>query len=214
MNKTLTELICIIDRSGSMEHVKQEAIAGINTFLEDQKAVPGDATLTLVRFDTEYEIIHNATPIAQVPPLDETTYQPRGMTALYDAIGRTIDDVGRRLSKTPEADRPAHVIVAILTDGLENASSDYTSDRVRQMIEHQQSVYGWDVIYLGANQDAFAESRKIGIVAQNTRQWQATSDGTLQVACNLSSMISERRSRSAPPSRKKRNRKTPHTQTT
>ena len=103
MREELTEIVCIIDRSGSMAQVQDEAISGFNSFLEDQTAVPGEAALTLVRFDTEYEVVHNGTPIGQVPMLDESSFQPRGMTALHDAIGRTIDDVGGRLSKTPEA---------------------------------------------------------------------------------------------------------------
>ena len=210
MNQYLTEIICILDRSGSMKRVREEAISGINGFLEDQRAVPGNAILTMVRFDTEYEVIHNGTPIHQVPMLDETTYRPRGMTALYDAIGRTIDDVGHRLSKTPENDRPAHVIVAILTDGYENASSDYDAHRVREMIHHQQLKYDWDFIYLGANQNAFAESGKIGIRAQNTRQWESTSQGTTDVMREMSLTVRALRNTAMPSSPTKPGRKPRH----
>lgn len=199
MREELTEIVCIIDRSGSMSSVRDEAISGFNSFLEDQVAVPGEAALTLVRFDTEYEIVHNGTPITQVPMLDENSFEPRGMTALYDAIGRTIDDVGGRLSKTPEGERPAHVIVAILTDGLENASSDYTSKRVRSMIEHQQSTYGWDFVYLGANQNAFAESQRMGINRESTRQWDSTREGTVFALKEMSSTVLAMRRHNVPP---------------
>jgi hypothetical protein len=199
MQEELTEIVCIIDRSGSMAQVKDEAISGFNSFLEDQVAVPGEAALTLVRFDTEYEIMHNGTPITQVPMLDENSFEPRGMTALYDAIGRTIDDVGGRLSKTPEAQWPAHVIVAILTDGLENASSDYTCNRIRTMIEHQQSTYNWDFVYLGANQNAFAESRRMGLNKESTRQWESTREGTVSALREMNSTVLMSRQLHIPP---------------
>lgn len=193
MNETLTELICIIDRSGSMSRIRNQAIAGINGFLQEQAAVPGDARMTMVQFDNVYEPLHAGTPLAQVPLLNTSTYAPRGSTALLDAIGRTIDDVGRRLSKTPEPERPAHVLVAILTDGYENASTDYTGSQIRQMIEHQQTKYDWDFIYLGANQDAFAEGGAIGIKAFDTAQWDSTPQGTFAALHNMSAMVTERR---------------------
>jgi uncharacterized protein YegL len=206
MREELTEIVCIIDRSGSMAKVRDEAISGFNSFLEDQAAVPVEAALTLVRFDTEYEVMHNGTPIAQVPLLDETSFVPRGMTALYDAIGRTIDDVGGRLSKTPETERPAHVIVAILTDGHENSSSDYTSERVRGLIEHQQAAYDWDFVYLGANQNAFAESRKLGLAKESTRQWDSTSEGTMYALREMSTTVSAMRQPATPPDQPTRRR--------
>lgn len=202
METETTEIVCIIDRSGSMKPIQDEAISGINCFLEDQAAVPGNALLTLVRFDNEYEIVHDGVPIAEVPKLDERSFRPRGMTALYDAIGRTVDDVGRRISRTPRKERPGHVIVAILTDGLENASSDYTSHRVREMIEHQQSVYSWDFVYLGANQDAFSESRKLGLAKESTRQWDSTSEGTMYALREMSSTVSTMRQPVAPTRRR------------
>lgn len=141
MDHSLTEIICVIDRSGSMGAIRSDAIGGFNTFLRDQQQESGTARMTLVLFDHEYEIRYDAVPLQEVEPLDTTTYVPRGTTALLDAVGRTIDDVGKRLADTDESERPAQVIIAILTDGLENASSDYSWERVSKMIEHQREKY-------------------------------------------------------------------------
>jgi uncharacterized protein YegL len=121
MKENLTELVFILDRSGSMGTMAKEAIGGFNAFLEEQKKLPGEAKLTLALFDHQYSLVCNGKDIKDVEPLDDKTYVPRGTTALLDAIGRTIDDVGSRLSATTEAERPSKILVAILTDGQENA---------------------------------------------------------------------------------------------
>jgi uncharacterized protein YegL len=177
MDKQLTEIACVIDRSGSMESLCKEAIGGFNTFLDQQKAFPGKAKLTLVLFDHEYLVPCDHVDIQNVRPLDESTYEPRGTTAMLDAIGRTIDDVGRRLATTPEAERPGKVIVTILTDGIENASKDYTQAKVSKMIAHQQEKYGWQFLFLAANQDAIANARDLSIGAQDAVNFDATGDG-------------------------------------
>jgi len=163
MKENLTELVFILDRSGSMHSMANEAVGGFNSFLEEQKKCPGDAKLTLVLFDHEYQLVHNGKNIQEIEPLCTRTYAPRGTTALIDAVGRTIDDVGKRLSETPERDRPSKILVAILTDGLENASRDYDKKRIREMISHQQNKYSWKFVFLASNQDAFSEATKIGI---------------------------------------------------
>ena len=133
--KDFNEIICILDRSGSMASVATDAIGGFNQFLKDQKELPGEASLTVVLFDNKYELLHENTPINDVPDLNFKTYVPRGMTALLDAIGKTIDETGKRLKNTPEDQRPEKVIVSILTDGFENASCKYDKSKIKEMIE-------------------------------------------------------------------------------
>jgi uncharacterized protein YegL len=168
MKDNLTELVFILDRSGSMASMSHEAIGGFNAFLEAQKKVPGDAKLSLVLFDHEYTMVHNGKDIKTVEPLDDKTYTPRGTTALLDAIGRTVDDVGKRLHDTLEEDRPSKVLVAILTDGLENASHEYEKTKINSMISHQTDKYSWQFLFLAANQDAIAEGLSLGIQANNS----------------------------------------------
>jgi uncharacterized protein YegL len=163
MKENLTELIFILDRSGSMGTMMKEAIGGFNSFLEEQKKLPGEAKLTLALFDNHYDLMCNGKDIKCVEPLDERTYVPRGTTALLDAIGRTVDDVGRRLNDTPENERPSKVLVAILTDGLENASRDYSRNKINDIITHQRGKYSWEFLFLAANQDAIDAGTKIGI---------------------------------------------------
>lgn len=153
----------VLDRSGSMRSIRDATIEGFNEFLAAQKAVPGEAALTLAQFDHEYDIVHDAAPLANVEPLNTTTYVPRGSTALLDAIGRTIDGLGKRLAAMPEHNRPSRIIVAIMTDGLENASQTFTRARIFEMITHQRERYSWQFMFLGADQDAIAIGRDYGI---------------------------------------------------
>jgi hypothetical protein len=150
-----------------MNAMKEEAIGGINAFLESQQKLPGEARLTLVLFDHEYIVAHDGVPIKDVPPLDNHSYVPRGTTALLDAIGRTINTIGERLDRTPEPDRPGKVIVAILTDGLENASQEFKRKEIFKMIKHQREVYSWEFVFLGAKQDAISTGAKMGIPIAN-----------------------------------------------
>ncbi|MEM9996193.1 MAG: hypothetical protein AAF809_00710 [Bacteroidota bacterium] len=196
MNHALTELVCILDRSGSMESIRADAIGGFNAFLGEQKKLNGEARLTLVLFDHEYDRRLDAAPLAEVEPLTEATFVPRGNTALLDAVGRTIDDVGARLARTPEAERPGSILVCILTDGMENASSDYTRDRVKSMIEHQQEKYGWEFQFLAANQDAFAEASRIGIARPNAMPFAADAAGTKAAFAQVSARATKARKRS------------------
>lgn len=195
MNSNLAEIICIIDRSGSMEAIRTDAIGGFNSFLDRQKKEPGEAKLTLILFDHEYDVVYHHVEIKQVPPLTAVTYVPRGTTALLDAVGRTIDDVGKRLHAMPEHDRPGKVIVAILTDGMENASRDYTLERVSEMIRHQREKYAWEFLFLAANQDAITTAASMSIPALNAVTFVASSAGTAKAFDNLDSMVAERRKR-------------------
>lgn len=193
MNDELVEMVCIVDRSGSMDAISSDAIGGFNSFIEGQKQQPGQARFTLVLFDHEYLVVHESEDIARVPPLDATTYVPRGTTALLDAIGRTIDDVGKRLHDTPEPERPGTVIIAILTDGMENASKDYTQNRIAAMIKHQQEKYDWQFLFLAANQDAIATAGSLSIDAQDAQAYQATPEGIRDVYAELGQAVNARR---------------------
>jgi uncharacterized protein YegL len=178
MNNQLTEIAFVLDRSGSMQSVAPAAVTGFNDFLRDQLAARGQARLTLVLFDDVQEVPVDNLPLAEVLPLNSDTYVPRGTTALLDAIGETIDRLGRRLEQTPEADRPGKVIVPILTDGLENASSRFTWAQVAAKIKHQTEVYRWDFLFLGANQDAIATAANLHIAAANAATFCADEAGT------------------------------------
>lgn len=176
MNTNLTEVIFILDRSGSMAHLTEDTIGGFNSFILKQMEEPGELKLTTILFDDKYEVLHNGLNVKDVAMLTKSDYWARGMTALLDAVGRTIDDVGMRLDKTPEDQRPGKVLVVITTDGLENASRKYSVDAVRQLIELQTNVYKWQFIFLGANIDAVATAKGLGI--NTSANYTATSSGT------------------------------------
>ncbi|MCH7227419.1 hypothetical protein [Haloferula sp. A504] len=163
MNPNLTEIAYVLDRSGSMQPLTEAAITGFNDFLQQQLDEPGDANLSLMLFDNEFLTPHIRTPLQDVRGLDAGSYVPRGCTALLDAIGLTIDELGKRLAAEPEERRPGKVIVAIYTDGYENASTCYTLEKINQMITHQRKHYDWDFMFLAANQDAIATAAQMGI---------------------------------------------------
>jgi hypothetical protein len=163
MNKNLTEIAYILDRSGSMQAMVEPAIAGFNQFLREQIEAPGNARLTLVLFDNEYLVPCDGLPIEEVVELDTTTYVPRGSTALLDAIGRTINELGARLAAIPESARPGQVIIAIFTDGYENASRQFDLHKINDLITHQRENYNWQFLFLAANQDAIATAAQMGI---------------------------------------------------
>lgn len=164
----LADITLVIDRSGSMSAIREEAESGINAFLREQAAERGRANLTLVQFDTEYEFIHRGVPIGDVPPY---TLEPRGMTALLDAVGRAINEVGSRLAALPEEARPGLVVFAIITDGHENSSREFTKSKIREMIAHQRGVYDWQFVFLGADDAAFDEAAALGIDAAAAAQY-------------------------------------------
>ncbi len=177
MNPNDTRIAIVLDRSGSMESVRAATIAGFNEFVEGQKAAPGTATLILNQFDDVFETVFDC-PLQSVPPLTPETFQPRGTTALLDAMGRTIDELGAKLAALPDQDRPGKVIVVIVTDGQENASLQYSTQQVNQKITHQREKYGWDFIFLGANQDAITSAAQFGIQSNAALTYAATPAGT------------------------------------
>jgi len=162
MRSDLTDITLVVDRSGSMEQVREDAEGGVNSFIAQQAKEPGEALLTLVQFDTEYEFLHKGIPVSQAPKYELV---PRGMTALLDAVGRAINETGERLSKMDEQDRPGLVVFVVMTDGLENSSKEFSKATIKEMIERQQDKYNWHFTFLGANQDAFAEAGSMGIHA-------------------------------------------------
>jgi hypothetical protein len=165
MISDLTDITLVVDRSGSMEQIRQDAEGGVNSFIAQQAKEPGEALLTLVQFDTEYDFIHKGVPILQVPKYELI---PRGRTALLDAVGRAINETGERLAKMDELDRPGLVVFVVMTDGLENSSVEFSKAKIKEMIERQQERYNWHFTFLGANQDAFAEAGRMGMQAAGT----------------------------------------------
>ncbi|MDG1875568.1 MAG: VWA domain-containing protein [Mariniblastus sp.] len=162
MNKDLADITLVVDRSGSMQEIRSDAEGGINSFIEQQAQAEGQALITLVQFDTEYEFVHRAIVANDIP---KYSLVPRGGTALLDAVGRAINETGARLAAMQEQDRPGLVAFVIATDGLENASCEFSRAQIKTMIEEQQSKYNWQFTFLGADQDAFAEARAMGMAA-------------------------------------------------
>lgn len=160
MRTDLTDITFVVDRSGSMQSIREDAEGGVNSFIREQQEQPGEANLTLVQFDTRYDFVFRGIPIQTAHPY---VLKPRGSTALLDAVGRAIIETGDRLRAMDESQRPGLVVFVIVTDGQENSSREFSREKIREMIEHQQNVYNWKFTFLAANQDAFAEGRQLGI---------------------------------------------------
>ena len=190
MKKGLTELVFIIDRSGSMSGLEEDTIGGFNAMLQEQQEVDGEAVVTTVLFDDRYELLHDRISIQAVAPLTRKDYTVRGGTALLDAIGRTIHKI-RKVQRTVREDfRAEKVLFIIITDGQENASRHYTVDMIKERIEHQRQKYGWEFIFFGANMDAIAEAGKIGIAADRARNYSADAFGTQSAYTAMSAISS------------------------
>jgi uncharacterized protein YegL len=177
MQTDLTDIAILLDSSGSMQSIRDDTIGGFNLFLEEQKKQPGQAVLTLVTFNTDYNRIHSAVPLEDVKPLTTETYWPQKNTALLDALGRLINETGERLKNTPEDRRPFKVIFVVITDGQENSSHEFNRKRVSEMVTHQHDVYKWEFVFLGSNQDSFAEAGTLGVKMVNTVNYAATGAG-------------------------------------
>lgn len=189
-----TEILVVMDKSGSMEPRQADAIGGFNQFLADQQKEPGEANLTLVLFDTTYNIPFSGKPIKDVPPMTRDTYRPGGGTALNDALARAIIETGKRLSDIPEANRPQKVICIIITDGEENSSREHTKEQVQEMVKHQEEKYDWVFIYLGANVDAFHAGHLLGIKGGMSVNFSSNSIGTRSAYAASSSAVKHYRS--------------------
>jgi uncharacterized protein YegL len=158
----LTHIYFLLDRSGSMQSIKSDTEGGFAAFVEEQRKEPGDCRVTLARFDHEYDVVYSRIPVSDVPPLD---LQPRGRTALLDAMGRLVTDAGAELGALPDDERPGTVIVAVMTDGHENASREWTHSAIKSLVEQQTSVYAWQFLYMGADQDAIEVGTSLGVAA-------------------------------------------------
>ena len=178
MKKNLTELVFIIDRSGSMGGLESDTIGGFNAMLKEQQALEGEAVVTTVLFDDKYELLHDRINLKGVAPLTDKDYTVRGYTALLDAVGKTINKIRDVQSNTAEDYRAEKVMFVIITDGEENASREYAVKQVKALIERQKEKYGWEFIFLGANMDAVKEAGKLGISADRASNWQADCIGT------------------------------------
>ncbi|WP_053362285.1 vWA domain-containing protein [Bacillus sp. FJAT-27251] len=175
MNINLTEIVFLLDRSGSMAGLEKDTIGGFNAFIQKQCQLEGETRVTAVLFDDQYEVLWDGVEAPAARLSDQ--YYVRGCTALLDAAGKTIVDVGHRLSRTSEENRPGKVIFVITTDGEENASTEFTYDKVKQLIQHQQEKYNWEFIFMGANIDAVAEAGSLGIENSRAYQFMGTEKG-------------------------------------
>ncbi len=177
-NNNLTEMVFILDRSGSMYGLEKDTIGGFNSLLLKQKEEEGEAFVSTVLFDNEYQLLHDRLPVKEVPEMTANEYKPRGSTALIDAIGRTIRHIANIHKYQRKEDVPANTIFVIITDGMENSSHIYSSDKVKRMIEHEKKKYGWEFIFLGANIDAVETARHFGISEDRAVNYNSDSQGT------------------------------------
>lgn len=194
----MTELVFILDRSGSMSGLEKDTIGGFNSMLEKQRKEPGDAVVSTVLFDNEIEVIHDRVVIADVPNLTDKEYFVRGCTALLDAVGGAIHHIGNVHKYARKEDVPEKTLFIITTDGMENASHHYTYDKVRHMIEHQKERYGWEFLFLGANIDAAAEAKRFGIDESMAANYHCDEVGTVLNYEVISEAITSVRTSAAP----------------
>lgn len=164
-NDTLTHIEFLLDRSGSMQSIKTDVEGGYDAFISEQRKTPGDCTVSLSQFDDRFDVVYTDVRLEDVPPL---ALQPRGSTAMLDAIGRSVTDLGARLATLPEERRPGTVLVAIMTDGMENASREWTYEAVHALISQQEQTYGWTFLYMGADQDAIEVGARMGIAKERS----------------------------------------------
>ena len=176
--KQLTELVFILDRSGSMAGLEADTIGGFNSLIQKQKQEDGKAIVSTVLFDSQCEVLHDQVPLEKIPVMTENDYYVRGCTALLDAVGGAIHHIGNVHKYAREEDRPDKTLFIITTDGMENSSKEYSYDKVKHMIERQKSRYGWEFIFLGANIDAVSEAKRFGIDAPYAANYHADSKGT------------------------------------
>lgn len=192
MDDNLTEIIMILDESGSMGSLTADTIGGFNTFIETQRKEPGKALVTLVKFNSVSTVVYSGVDLANVKPLDHTAYRPNGMTALYDAIGKACNKVGERLSNTPEEQRPSKVMVVIITDGEENSSREFNREKIKEIIDFQTNVYNWTFLFIGANIDAATVGGSMGI--SQTANYTADAAGTKSLYNTVSQVTASYRS--------------------
>ena len=178
MRKNLTEIVFILDRSGSMSGLEADTIGGFNSMIEKQKKTEGEALISTVLFDNTSEVIHDRVSVQNIKPMTDEDYMVRGCTALLDAIGGAIHHIGNVHKYARAEDVPEHTMFVITTDGMENASRKYDSEKVKKMIERQKEKYGWEFLFLGANIDAVETARGFGISEDRAVNYHSDSEGT------------------------------------
>ena len=178
MRKNLTEIVFILDRSGSMSGLEADTIGGFNSMIERQKSAEGEALISTVLFDNLSEVIHDRVRVQDIKPMTREDYTVRGCTALLDAIGGAIQHIGNIHKYARNEDVPEHTLFVITTDGMENASRRYDSEKVKKMIERQKEKYGWEFLFLGANIDAVETARHFGISEDRAVNYHSDSEGT------------------------------------
>jgi len=191
--KNTSRTVIVLDRSGSMGAIVNDTIGGVNQFIDKQKEKNPENILSIHQFDTEFHVSHQACKVTDIASLDDSNYVPRGGTALNDAIGKTINELGNELKALPESERPDKVIFLVVTDGEENSSREFSTEQIKGMVEHQKNKYDWEFVFLGADIDSFAVGGSIGFVGASTanfnkanivRTLSMTSEKIAAYACN------------------------------
>lgn len=190
-NQSLTEIAVILDRSGSMASIREDMIGGFAHFFAEQRKVDAPCVASVYQFDNHFDVVFEEKPLAEIESL---VLEPRGGTALLDAVGRAIGLIGRRLKAKPDADRPGSVVVLVITDGHENASGEFTRDQIKKMIEHQREKYDWQFAFLGANVDSFAEGRSMGFDGAAVMDYMPSGMGVNAMSDKLSKGVGAYRS--------------------
>lgn len=200
MRKGLTEVVFILDRSGSMSGLEMDTIGGFNSMIEKQKKEEGEAYISTVLFDDKIEVVYDRVPVNKVEPMTDKVYYVRGCTALLDAIGGAIHHIGTVHKYAREEDRPEKTIFIITTDGMENASRQYSTQRVKEMVEQQKEKYNWEFIFLGANIDAIEVAGRFGIGRDRAINYECDKEGTALNFMTVSSTVSAFRAYDGAPS--------------
>lgn len=196
MRKNLTYIIFVVDRSGSMAAIRSDMIGGFNAFIKEQRKTKGDCKVFFYQFDTEYDAVYEGIDLNTVKELNEDTYIPRGGTALYPSLGKTVEDIGKKLATLPENERPERVLFVTITDGEHNSALNrvngngidvkfhqFTVEQVKSMVQHQEQVYNWDFAYIGANQNTWKVGSSMGV--SNNLNYVASAEGTKAMFANL-----------------------------
>ena len=202
MKKNLTELVMILDRSGSMGGLESDTIGGYNSMLKKQFETEGEVLVSTVLFDNTSEVLYDRIPLEKMPQMTRKEYYVRGCTALLDAVGGAVRHIGNVHKYAREEDRPEKTIFVITTDGLENASCEYSYDRVKKMVERQKEKYGWEFLFLGANIDAIETAGRFGITADRAANYHSDRKGTALNYEVLADAVCEMRVSAAPISAK------------
>jgi hypothetical protein len=196
MKPDYTHITVILDRTGSMESIRDDTIGGFNTFLQAQQAETGEATLTLVQFDSQdpYEVLQHFKPVAELPELTRETYVPRASTPLLDAFGRGINDLEASLGKLPEEAQPARVVFAVVTDGQENSSREFRKEQIEQMVREKTEKHDWQFVFLSADLAAMRDAMGVGVHSDRILHFHKTGQGTREAWSTLSKDMADYRS--------------------